>query len=171
MSLSFGSSTQCQWKVLLKHTRQSFKKRNPLSCLSHLEIHLQCGTYSTEDAPLPAMAEAALEGWCRLCARCGAIHPVRSVWRPLVAHCPSGLQEKHKFSSCLHLSFSSSLNTNLQVLKLSGSIQIRPAIRVSEDTKMSVMNRASSEIWLLLQFQLTTGHYRMLDPVNSPRPN
>lgn len=67
--------------------------------------------------------------------------------------------------------FSCSLNTNLQVLKLSGSIQIRPDIRVSEDTKMSVMNRPASEIWLLLQFQLTTGHYRMLDPTGSDRIN
>lgn len=38
------------------------KERNGLVCIYRLEIDLQCGTYSTEDALLPLVVEAALEG-------------------------------------------------------------------------------------------------------------
>lgn len=91
LSLSFRCSSEAK------------QKKQFASYLFFLERGLRCNTCSTEGVLLPEEEEAALEGWCRPCARCGGTHPAQSAWRPLAVHCPSSLEEKHVFVTVLHL--------------------------------------------------------------------
>lgn len=86
---TFENKKVCFWCSSKAEHKKQF------ACL--LERGLRCNTYSTEDALLPEVEEAALGGWCRPCAHCDGTRPARSAWRPLAAHCPSGLEEKHTF--------------------------------------------------------------------------
>lgn len=124
------------------------KGRNSLSCIYRLEIDLHCGTCSTEDALLHEVAEAVQEDWHRPCAHCGGIHPVRSVWFPLAAHCPSGFKEKctlilsvlHLFLSRFyykHKFISAKAPCGLLGIWYYMSPLIKSDVKVSEDKQMS----------------------------------
>lgn len=136
------------------------------ACQTKETAHLKrliCGTYSTEDAPLPVVVGAAPEGWRTPCARCGGIHLAPSVWFPLVAHCPSGFREKNIFvifPSVLSSQLSMKHNAAWGLLGIWYCLGplIRSVVRVTEDKQMSVMSPSTSEIWLVPHFHLSKGH-------------